>query len=424
MSDPHNDLNEILHSDATQQRPAPKKKSGFNIFIIIILLCLIIAGGVWGFKQFLEKGEVELPLPPEVAKVVNENLHLGEDGRLGPVRIVDGSKPAAGQNGPVSAVGQPVKEDDRPSAGALLPAPSSSAEMLVQNNQPAATEQRTKIYTGSDAVITMGFVNDLALYLAESYWPKGSHISAANGPFSSAGISSINQRYGVELTGFAATRERGGKRDYQRERSLVLNYAFKPAMLNALSKLYADRFAEQLVFLSKQQSRRINGETRLLNDADAEQMLRYYAAYGKAVALALRTYAAKPDAPFILNELTKAENASYEATVNMQEAQYALEIAQEDQNRVAQIEAERALEKGKNAYRESMLKLQESKEAVARMLSGSEGLALENADLIYIASWASRRGDAAATLKAAADAADYAAAVLTEHADELEQFAD
>ncbi len=426
MSEHHDDLSEILgggHEEPSGGGSGKKKKSPLARLVIITLLCLVLAGGIWAGLQFLEKGEVEVPLPPEVAKAVTENLRL-EEGKLGPVKIVDGNKRAPeAQPRPANVVGQPVREDEnRPSAGGLAAAPEQSAEALVVAAPPApSVESRQKIYTGSDAVVTIGFVNDLAMYLADNYWPRGSHVAAGSGPTSTAGISGINQRYGIELTGFSASRSRGGKRDFFRERAMVLGYALTPSKINALTRLYADRFADQLAFMGKQQTRTINGKSERLDDAEVARMLRYYAHYGRALGAALLAYADSPEAPALLAGLQRAEEANYEATVNMHEARYAFELAEEEGKRAAVQEARALLSKSEKGYRESMIGLQKSREAIATLISKGEAETLDTESLVYTAAWAARRGpQAVPALRAAAESAKLVASVLEEEAEALE----
>lgn len=423
----NNDLESLLQNEQEEGPAKAPSKSSFTLLVIIILLALLLAGGVWAALQFMEKGEVEIPLPQDIAQTVTETLRLGDEGRLGPVKIVGTEKQPAKtqQESSGSITGQYQTENENPQAvSGLIAPPELSAESIVLaqiDDEKDGTEKRTKIMTGSDAVVTMGFVNDFAMYLAEHYWPQGTHMAARNAPVSTASIGALNQRYGVDLTGFAATRTRDGKRDFYRDRQLVLNYVLRPSMVSALTKLYADRFAEQLAFLGKQQQRTRNGKHAGMSDKEVADMLRYYADYASSTGVALMTYAENNSAPGLLRKLDASQQAVYAANSNMHETRYAFEIAEEDGKSAETIRKAKAdMEKSEKEYRLAMLELEKARQDTVTLMSQGKAAALDPDSLIYIAAWSARRGPGSgASLVSAAKAADYTAYVLEEKAEEI-----
>ena len=400
--------------------PEPQKKSPAKYLFLGLIALLIIAGGYWLIQQFLLKGEVEIPLPQEVAKAVNENLRL-DDGKIGPVRItpsipVDPSRPGTGQVQPGGRLsGQSLGQSaERPSASGIIVEPGKSAVDLVQAEAPG--EPRRKIYSGSDAVVTLSFANDLAEYLAANYWPKGTHLAAQHADASSAGLSSAGQRYGIELIGFSSTRP-GAQRDYLRDRALVLNYAYMPAMVEALTRLYADRFADALAEAGFRQLR--GGGA--MNQEQVAGMLHFYARYARAAGGALAAYNATADAPKTVQRYTDAQESAYLSNMRLHEAKYRVDNARETQNARELREAQQELKAAEQEYRKAMLEQERAKEAVLAFMGKGVSRRLDDQELLYIAAWAARRGPSAAMAHQAASAsADYLAQVLDEKASELE----
>ena len=89
---------------------------------------------------------------------------------------------------------------------------------------PAGQEAQKRQYP-ADSRVQPAFVDDLAGHVLERFQGSGLNLS----------LPSLNQRYGVKLTGLA-----GGSR------AAVLRYAFHPDMLRSLYTIYADRFLDSL----------------------------------------------------------------------------------------------------------------------------------------------------------------------------------
>ena len=407
-----NDLEKALE-------PQQQKKNPVKYIILAVFALIIIAGGFWLSRQFLEKGEVEIPLPREVAQAVSENLRL-DDGKLGPVRITpsesgsgaSSARPGQGaaQQGQQGQAGQ----SERPSASGLIVGQGRSATDLVEIEAPGETRQ--KIYSGSDAVVTINFASDLAEYLAENYWPKGTHIAAKNSATSSASLGGAGQRYGIELTGFASTRPEG-QRDYLRDRALVLNYAYMPAMVEALTRLYADRFVDDLAAAGLKQ---IRGGAPM-SEAEVAEMLRFYARYARSLNAALGAYLGAEDAAQVVHGFTLAQDNTFQANVRFHEAQYRVENAREEQKARELRDAQQDMKSAEQEYRKAMLEQERAKEAVLAFMGRGASRRLDDQELLYIAAWAARRGEGASgTHQAAASSADFLAQVLEEKAAELE----
>lgn len=410
--------------------PVPPKKNKLKYVLIGLAALLLIAVGYWVTKEILLKGEVEIPLPAEMANTVSEKLHL-DDGKIGPVRISPAKEPDSGasshnlpeveksESGTAGGAGQ---DAERPSASGVLVEPGHSATDLVTENTPG--EERKKIYEGDDAIVTPAFALDLARYLAGHYWPQGSHLSAKNGPYSSASLSAAGQRYGLELVGFASTRPEA-QRDYLRDRALVLNYIYKPAMLTALSRLYVDRFADALAEAGLKESRTLDGVTAVLKEEEVAAMLHFYADYSRALGAALQAYTEERDAPSLVLQYTKARENTDQANMHFDEARFRVDNAREMKKEQAVQEALQDMKKAEQEFRKAMLEQEQAKEAVVGFMGKGTARRLDDQELLYIAAWAARRGVSAIPAhEAAAETGDFIGQVLDEKAEELNKQSD
>jgi hypothetical protein len=267
----------------------------------------------------------------------------------------------------------------------------------------------------------MDFVRDVAAFLADNYWPRGSHVSAQERENSTATLSALNQRYGLELTGIASSRVREGRRDFYRDRMLLLNYVFTPNMIPALARLYADRLADLLAENAGRQSRVLDGREARLREQDAVALLRYYARYSQAVGLALRSCLENSSMQEAMRLVNRAEDVNFEANGQMLEARSRLEMARDKGDREVIRLAAGVLSSAEQRYRDTLLELRQARERVAGLLSQGQTGIVDHDGLVFIASWVVRRGPRAGqSLDAAASAAEYLGEVLLEKAGELE----
>ena len=313
-----------------------------------------------------------------------------------------------------------------PDAGSsLVVAFDSSAEQrptalmpVNLSSEPSSTEgaeRRPKVYSGEDAVVSIDFVGDLATYLAASYWPAGTHPSAAGKDISTASLRSINQRYGIDLHGFSAGT--GAVRDYNRDRELILNYVFMPSMIQALTNLYTDRFVDALAGIETVTDAR--GGTRRLNKAQRVAMLEYYSAEARALSNAINAYAASPDAATRVNAYIRSEQEAQSANARYLDAKQALEIATELKDQAGAQEAARDVARLEAAYRRSMERQRNAESAVRNMMNKGAAGRLGGADLVYAACWLNRRAASGEAVKAAASSTLFVSRVLAERADGL-----
>ncbi|MDR2891887.1 MAG: hypothetical protein LBV80_02220 [Deltaproteobacteria bacterium] len=297
--------------------------------------------------------------------------------------------------------------------GLTLPQPgdATSASALAPTSLPGAAageSGRVKIYSGEDAAVPLNFVTDLAVYLANSYQPADSRT--ASRATSRAGLKDLNQRYGIDLKGFAGGNS--ATRDYYRDRRLILNYAFTPSLVQALTNLYVDRFADNLA-----QAGLNRGD---LNQAQTAAMLEYYAADCRALGAAFMLYAETPDASLRVAEYTRAQQETYAANARHLDAKVAVEMARESGEAASIQEAGKDVSRLEKVYAECRRREKSAEDRVLRIMSRASTRRLDAASLVYAAGWLGRRGSGnEQTIRAAAASLAFTAEVLNEKAAEL-----
>ncbi|MDR2051372.1 MAG: hypothetical protein LBQ63_06340 [Deltaproteobacteria bacterium] len=417
--------------DSSRRSGGAKRKGPLFYFLLVLFMGLLIFGVFLVGLRLFEEGELRISLPEKLVSLIAPFLPPDEDGRivgLGAVSVVSAAAgngvPPLQPSGPALAGGNMVgayvlEDEERPRSEGIVEPRGQSALDLMSGRVPGAV--REKIYFGDDAVVTSHFVQDLALFLAENYWPRGTHISARNGDSSTVSVSALNQRYGLELIGFKLPRSGGGRRDYARDRRLVLNYVFTPSMIRALTHLYADRLADSLISCARRQVRTRGGKKANLTLGEISAMLRFYGDYARSAGLALAAYVEEERAPAYMWELSRLEAESSRLGGEMFEARSDLELTKERGRSEEIQEAAAALAGAERDYSLLMQELRGTREEVVEFMSrGQSGRKIEDENFLYLAAWAARRGpEAADSLRAVAGAAEYLSAVLYEQADDL-----
>ena len=255
-----------------------------------------------------------------------------------------------------------------------------------------------------DSVVTSDFFRNLARWLVDGYRPPA---RAGQSGRTTVSLMAANMRYGTGLNGL-----RHAAGDSVRGREAVLRYVYTPGMLDALYRLYVDRFMADMARAALEGR---SGGKQPLTDAQAADMFTVYAGAFRQVAAALRGVASVPDLNARVSAVHEAGQEVVRANGLFAEVLYAYEEAR-DAGRTADaellrrkmIESSQMTEKAvqaRSAARRSLA------DAVRR---GAGGRTPGEDSLIYLAEWVNRRGDGAA------DATLMAANVLVRLADRFE----
>ena len=278
--------------------------------------------------------------------------------------------------------------DDTSTTGMLVPpgeggtAPRQETSSRADSSVPQVGIRPT---AGEDGVVRLVFVEDLAAFLVLNYWPRGAHPAATRSGISTVSLQWANLRYGAEMPGIT-----GGEGNPSRARSRVLSYVLTPSVVNALYGMYAERF---LVALKTRSDMRIVGEPgseRYLTSAEKKEMLRIYASYASQIGNALNRYTADPAMPGRVRLYTNAADAVEIARRAYLECVDAYEAIRHGGGRQQINRTRAAVEQAAGTYQKSIVRREEAKNNLIKAMGGKA----ESGDtLVYVASWAARRGE-------------------------------
>lgn len=244
---------------------------------------------------------------------------------------------------------------------------------------------------GQDSVVRLRFVQELARFLAENYWPAETHPQARGRCISTAGVKLANTIFGGQLLGFNANPDR-----LSRERGRVLNYFFMPSMIRALYGLYAERFIKALDQEALAQRR--GPEQRPLSMKERAEMYALYGAMARAVAGAVRACASEPEMRALVAAYVEAEAQAEQAARHFFAAG-----PRSGSDKAASAKLYQAAVKQRERRKGALL---------AALRRGGREVRTLNADaLTHIALWLHRRDNAKAAL-ALAEVIDQCAADL------------
>lgn len=225
---------------------------------------------------------------------------------------------------------------------------------------PAGQEAQKRQYP-ADSRVQPAFVDDLAGHVLERFQGSGLDLS----------LPSLNQRYGVKLTGLA-----GGSR------AAVLRYAFHPDMLRSLYTIYADRFLDSL---DRQCTER--------NWSDLQKRQLHMALAGRlnAWAAALDGVAAVPDLSARLAESERLLQESLDIYGRMAGTVFELDEARQRNDAAAIATAQLRVDDITGRYRQAMDARTAAQHALVGDIRRHAGAALDDDSLLFVAQWVGRR---------------------------------
>lgn len=332
--------------------PKKKEKRGRLLLWIFIGLTLLAAGIVWLVRDVVLRDTT----PVQQEMVVPEVLEKETAQTLEP------------QAGILDMIAS-----DTPQESSDATAPNQDAEQDVVEEE-------------EDSVITGAFIDDLAPWLVELYYPKGSHPAAGSQGIILVDPVRLNQRYGTTLTGISWAGD-----DIRQGRQAVLDYVFTPSMLKALYALYADRLMQSLTVAASMP--KANGT--LLTPEQISEMYALYANSLRGVSGVLTRIT-------LMNDLERRVNAWREATSNATQANtefmerlYAYEQARDAGQSAEASKAKHVMDTAGKRYQQAIVMRERARESLLEALrQHPEARRLDESSLLYIATWVQRRFDA------------------------------
>jgi hypothetical protein len=219
----------------------------------------------------------------------------------------------------------------------------------------------------------MAFIKDLAAFLAENYWPAGTHPLAVNQGISTADLRRANSKYGTQLDGFRISQDNTAS-----ARQRVLRHVLTPSMVKGLYALYQDRFVEALALEAAASRRGLGGTERTLSSAETAHMFRLYAGQARGLAGAMRAYFAAGDSAERVAACLAAEEKAAAAWLRLQEA-------------LAENPSSRRTRPGGEYQRAVILRDQERANLAAALRRSGNTRGLDADSLVFVAMWLHRR---------------------------------
>lgn len=258
-----------------------------------------------------------------------------------------------------------------------------------------------------DAVVRPAFVNDIAAFLAQNYWPKNTHPSATRNGITTASLQWANLRYGAELRGVDSRTDPGAVR------RAILGYVLNPAAVGRIYGLYADGFVAALKQEADRRSVGGANARRSLTVSEKKEMFGIYADYASSVSFALENYAADSAMPGRVRAFAEAEQAVQDANRVYMESMLAHEEAEESGDRARVTAARLRMDKEAATYQKRIRERETKKDALVGAMAKGRNRHAEDT-FVYAAFWAYRRGDdSAQSLRACAKALSDMSAKLT-----------
>lgn len=262
-----------------------------------------------------------------------------------------------------------------------------------------------------DSIIRLPFVRDVARYLVHNYYPKGTHPSAVERGILLATAKDYNMLYGIDMTGLSWSGD-----DLQKGRQSVLHYAFTPTMLDALYRLYRDRFLDEI----QRQATQLRRIDRPLAQWEIREMYALTAKQVRGIAGVFRACKRLKGAMPRVAAWQEASQAVFAANARFQEALHAYQEMEEHQTVAGEMaSARRTMDSAGKAYRQSIIQRERVRESLAENLRKYKWVKnLDDSSALYIASWVHRRTQ---HLPAALDASYAAHTALLDLANRLEK---
>lgn len=280
------------------------------------------------------------------------------------------------------------------SSSSLTLSPKAQAELPTVSSALTRLAAPTDAGSRQDSVVTSDFVRNLARWLVAGYQPPSGTAKTGR---TSATLMAANMRYGSGLYGL---RYAGG--DPVRGREAVLRYVYTPGMLDALYRLYIDRFVTAMADASLEPR---SGGKPPLTDVQAADMFSLYAGAFRRTAAALRGTAALDDLHARVQAVLDAGQAVVQANSMFAEVLFAYEQARDDGNeKDAELLRRKMIQSTENTQKAEQARGAARRNLADAVKRGAGGRTPGDDTLIYLAEWVDRRGGgqaAEATLMAA-----------------------
>ena len=232
-----------------------------------------------------------------------------------------------------------------------------------------------------DAVVRVAFIDDLAEWLVAGYSPA---TSRGGRGMISVGIQSANARYGVGMQGLAWIGD-----DLPAGRAEALAYVYTPSMLDALYRMYVDRFMEAMGTASEAPRK----DGKVLEPEQIAEMYRLYARRFRSLSGTMQGIAATSDLRERAARIHTASQNMMEANSRYMEAVFAFDQARASGGNEKAVDTARtAMEAASDAYQQATYERDQLREELIGIIRNNpEARSLGDDNVLYVALWVDRR---------------------------------
>ena len=270
--------------------------------------------------------------------------------------------------------------------------PAELDEALAEQRpvQPGGAEVRGPVAPGEqvppdagrkdDQVVRIAFIDDLASWLVSHYVPAATPGRSGR---LSASLQGANLRYGMGMTGLAWIGD-----DLPAGRTAALNHLFTPGMLDAIYRLYVDRFMEAV---NRSAATPLpSGEA--LSPAQRSEFFKLYARQFRGVAGALQALASMPDFNRQMENLSATAQRVVDTNAQYSELTFAADEARSNGELTRYSTLRQQMAAKGQQYQQAVIAREQAKSAFVQALKRTpEARYLDDDALLFIASWIDRR---------------------------------
>lgn len=287
-------------------------------------------------------------------------------------RIADQSTDQTGSQGAGGALSVPA-----------APAPGEAEGQTTRGlvvTEPQPPQEPGLSGRKDDAVVRPAFIDDLARWMVGNYIPA-SRRGGRGGI--GIGIQSINARYGMGMKGLVFIGD-----DLPAGRAEALRYIYTPGMLDALYRMYIDRF--MLAMAEAAAAPRKNG--KMLDQEQVAEMYRLYAGRLRSLSGAMQAATTLEDLRARVLRIREASQKTVAANARYMDEVSKFDQAREGSNQALIDKARAAMEAASDAYRTIAQERDQLRDALIGAIRSNPGArGFDDDNLLYVALWIDRR---------------------------------
>lgn len=230
-----------------------------------------------------------------------------------------------------------------------------------------------------DAVVRLKFIDSLAAWLVTGYMPSPNPDKLGTITVS---LQNVNMRYGVELIGLSWVGD-----DPRIGRNEILNYVFTPAMLDALYRLYCDRFMKAI---SLELLKARAGMSFTLKQK--QDFYRLYARRFRGISGALQGIAVTPNFIKRMDQLKKAAQRVVNTNSKYTDLLYCADKFRDTGNKVELQKFTKKAHAAAKVYQQAVVDRERlTKAMILAIRQNVTARILDDSNLLYLANWVDRR---------------------------------